>query len=136
MSLPECPDPLDSNHIRGTQSWRVSGQEGSLNRNSPLMSQAIIEAFNDSQYTHICENVKGILFMGTPYRGSDFAIILSNILGAIFVKKVCVDQLKPNCETVTDINRLFGARTKTMDLVSFFESTGTGRLGITWVPSY
>ena len=100
------------------------------------MSQAIIDAFNNSHPTRICENVRSILFMGTPHRGSDLATILANVLGVVFVKKVFVNQLKPNCETVTELNRLFSARTKTMELVSFFESTGTGRLGVRSTPPY
>lgn len=99
------------------------------------MSQAIIDAFNNSSSGRICENVKSILFIGTPHRGSDLAVILGNILRAMFVKKVFVHQLRPNCETVSELNKHFSARTKTMELVSFYESTGTGRLGVCSTPS-
>ena len=92
--------------------------------------QAIIDAFNNSRSSRICENVKSILFMGTPHRGSDLSLTLANILGMMFVKKVFINELRPNCETITEINHQFGARTKTMELVSFFESTGTRHFGV------
>lgn len=93
-------------------------------------TQAIIDAVNNSQSSRICENVKSILFMGTPHRGADLASTLAKILGVMFVKKVFIDQLKPKCETITEINIQFGKCSKSMELVSFFESTGTGRFGV------
>jgi hypothetical protein len=98
-----------------------------------LTFQAIIDAFNDGRTSRICENTKCVMFMGTPHRGSSLAI-LGNLLGMIGVKKRFIEQLEPNCETITEINSQFRARTKTMELVSFFESTGTGRWGVCFRP--
>jgi hypothetical protein len=68
--------------------------------------------------------------MGTPHRGSDLSLTLANILRVMFVKKVFINQLNPDCETINEINNKFGARAETMELVSFFESTGTRHFGV------
>jgi hypothetical protein len=94
-----------------------------------LTLQAIIDAYNDSRTTRICENIKSVIFMGTPHRGANLASVLGDLLRIIGVKRVFIDQLKSKCETITEINRLFRARTETMQLVSFYESTGTRSFG-------
>jgi hypothetical protein len=103
-----------------------------LRHSTALTFQAIIDAFIDSRTSRICENTKSVIFMGTPHRGTNLASILGNLIGIIGMKRVFIDQLKSNCETITEINRLFQARAKTMSLVSFYESTGTGRLGVSF----
>jgi hypothetical protein len=92
--------------------------------------KAIIDAHNNAIYTNILENAKGIVFIGTPHRGADFANILSNLLTATFSEKIFVDQLRANSEMIMEINRAFRDRSLSMELVSFWESTATRGIGV------
>ena len=94
--------------------------------------KAIIDAhINDRRYANILENAKGIVFIGTPHRGADLANILSNLLMATFSRKIFVDELRKNCETINEINRAFPSRSLSMDLISFWESTAMPGIGVT-----
>jgi len=92
--------------------------------------KAIIDAHNDPIYVNILENVKGIVFIGTPHRGAELANILSNLLMATFSRKIFVDQLRGNCETIREINHAFRGRSLSMELVSFWESTAMRGIGV------
>jgi hypothetical protein len=92
--------------------------------------QAIIDAHNDPQYTKIRDNVKAIIFLGTPHRGSNFAPYLSKLLHVSFAGKEFVDDLHPKSTMIRNINENFRHRTETLELVSFFESKGMQGIGV------
>lgn len=81
-------------------------------------------AHNSGDYKRISSNIKGVMFLGTPHRGANLAVLLSALLTITLAKKVFVKQMAPNCETVTEINDSFYDRAKSLHLVSFWESTG------------
>lgn len=86
--------------------------------------QAIINAYNDRNYEKVLPNIRGIVFLATPHRGANMAKLLSRLLSVTLSKKVFVDQLAPRTSTIVDINTAFPDRTKSLFLVSFWESTG------------
>lgn len=79
--------------------------------------------------------MKGIVFIGTPHRGSDLAKLLKNLLAATFAQRTFVSQLGPNSEMIMEINRAFRDRSVSLELVSFYESTGVRGIGV-YVPFY
>jgi len=81
-------------------------------------------AHNKAEYARILSNIKGVMFLGTPHRGANLAVLLSTLLTITLATKVYVKQMAPSCETVTEINESFYDRAKTLQLVSFWESTG------------
>ena len=74
--------------------------------------------------------MKGIVFLGTPHRGSESAKLLKNLLAAVFSQRTFVGQLGPNSEMITEINRAFRGRSVSLELVSFYESTGVRGIGV------
>ena len=74
--------------------------------------------------------MKGIVFLGTPHRGADLAKLLKNLLAAAFAQRTFVGQLGPNSEMITEINRAFRGRSVSLELVSFYESTGVRGIGV------
>lgn len=88
------------------------------------MLQAIIDAYNDRNYVTLLRNIKGIIFLGTPHRGANLAILLRRILTVTFSKRLFVNQLLPNCETLMEINTAFRNRATSLDMISFYESLG------------
>jgi len=90
----------------------------------------VIDAYNSDNYWNLYQNIKGIMFLGTPHHGSDLANVLKNILSVTFSSKDFVKQLKPNSDAIAHINRLFRDRAKDMKLVSFYESKGLRGLGV------
>ena len=95
-----------------------------------LKTQAIINAYNNTSYSRIKDNVKAIIFIGTPHRGADLAALLGNVLTVTLSRKPFVDQLRSDSESIQEINNLFRDRTTSLDLVSFYESLGIHGLGV------
>jgi hypothetical protein len=81
-------------------------------------------------YRNISQNIKGIIFLGTPHRGSELATTLDKVLSITFSAKTFVEQLQPNSEAIADINRLFRHRATDLDIISFYESLGMPGLGV------
>lgn len=95
-----------------------------------LTCQAIINAYNDRLYTNIVKNTKAIIFLGTPHRGADLANHLSKLLLISFAKKIFVNQLRPESETIEEINNSFRDRSESLELISYYESTGISPTGV------
>jgi hypothetical protein len=70
------------------------------------------------------------MFLGTPHRGADLAPLLSNLLSVSFSQKIFVEQLRENSELIQEINNQFRHRVQSLELVSFYESTGVRGLGV------
>src|SRR5438045_4206046 len=81
---------------------------------------AIIDAYNDPNYVKLLSNIKGIVFLATPHRGANLAILLRRLLTVTFSRRVFVNQLLPNCETLMEINTAFSHRAPTLHLMSLF----------------
>jgi len=74
--------------------------------------------------------VKGIIFLGTPHRGTDLAKLLGNILTATLSQRIFVDQLQRESEMIQEINHAFLERSVVLKLVSFYESTAMRVIGV------
>jgi hypothetical protein len=90
-----------------------------------MYAKAIIDAHNDDEsYVRILDNIKAILFLATPHRGANFAALLSKVLSISFSRKIFVEQLQWNSPVIAIINDYFRERSRSLELVSFSESTG------------
>jgi hypothetical protein len=87
-----------------------------------LNVQAIINAYNEK--SRIIDNTKAIIFLGTPHRGADLAVLLDRLLRVCFSSKGFVGQLRPDSELIEDINNAFRHRTESLQLMSYYESNG------------
>jgi hypothetical protein len=92
--------------------------------------QAIINGYNDKSYKSIIDNTKAIIFLGTPHRGADYAGLLNGLLQVSFSSKDFVRQLRPNSELIQEVNNAFRDRSESLQLVSYYESTGMQGLGV------
>lgn len=70
-----------AHHLRGSQFWRPRDQTGPhtplsmLDKQVTDGSQAIVQAANDDRYQKILERIKGVVFLGTPHKGSQLATV-------------------------------------------------------------
>jgi hypothetical protein len=70
------------------------------------------------------------MFLGTPHRGADLAVLLKAVLSVTFASQDFVNQLCPNSELVSEINDAFRDRAQQLDLSSYYESTGIRGVGV------
>lgn len=84
----------------------------------------------EAYYGAILKSTVGIIFMGTPHRGSDiasasWAVLLTNIVNAAFlgqaVRKDLLRELQAKSTTLTDISRQFVQRSTPLRIMSFIE---------------
>jgi len=92
----------------------------------------------NSKYEHVRDSVKGIIFLGTPHRGSDLAALLSNLLWFAFASRKYVDELKKNGSLIELINQHFVdlLTRKSLDIISFWESEDTSKASVLIICSY
>ena len=88
-------------------------------------AQALIVAYNNKIYRQINKNTIGIVFIGTPHRGADLARMLKLLLDITFSETRSVTDLVPGSQIIKEINDAFGDRATTLQLASFWESSGT-----------
>jgi hypothetical protein len=89
----------------------------------------IVQAFNSTHFARVIQNVRGIVFLGTPHRGSDLAKLLSNVLWA-FSRSISVDQLRPHEALIREMNGSFVNLSRNLRLVSYYESRGISAIGV------
>ncbi|KAF8541692.1 hypothetical protein BDD12DRAFT_485014 [Trichophaea hybrida] len=84
-------------------------------------------ANQDSAYQNIAQNIRGILFLGTPHRGADSAQTLRNLLKVSFSHqpKAYIEDLIKNSIALQDINEDFRHVATRLELVSFYETLKT-----------
>ena len=95
-----------------------------------VVKRAIILAHEDSDTYHDLQDaVKGVVFMGTPHRGSQiatFAQIAANILNSLMpgntIKRPLMRALSTNSRELEEINRSFVPRCSSLELASFYEA--------------
>jgi len=121
-------------------------------QNSPLISNAAVQtplvfvghsmggqvikkmfliAKRDPSCAEIASRVQAMIFLATPHRGSNLAIVLSNMLRFVLTvpSKAYVDSLIPSSEVIQTINDEFRHVYQGIQITSFFETEET-RLGI------
>ncbi|PGH00305.1 hypothetical protein AJ79_08236 [Helicocarpus griseus UAMH5409] len=81
----------------------------------------------DEQYLNIVSQIFGIVFLGTPHRGSSFAPMLNNILRTAPTTgtKIYVNELEKGSTSINDINEQFRNVCGDLNLVSFYETLRT-----------
>jgi hypothetical protein len=95
-----------------------------------LIPQALVQALLHQSCSNIVDNVKGILFFGTPHRGAGHAKRLNKMLKVLGCKKLFVKQLRKNEPTLSEINEDFLNCTPSIKLYSFYESRGVPGAGV------
>ncbi len=82
---------------------------------------------HDEQYKGITERVRGMIFLSTPHRGTQYAKTLNNILSAAIgtSAKAYVAALSLQSSTIQDINENFRIHCKDIKLCSVFETLKT-----------
>jgi triacylglycerol esterase/lipase EstA (alpha/beta hydrolase family) len=92
--------------------------------------QAIVDAYQDSNYSKWLPKVKGVIFIGTPHHGADMAGFLNGLLSVFFQEKKFVKDLVSHSGTIMELNKGFKGRVKELQLVSFYEQAGYKGIGV------
>lgn len=92
--------------------------------------QAIVDAHNDGAYTPLIKNFSAIVFMGTPHRGANLAALLRKLLAVSFSQRRYVTQLQVKSDLIQLILDLFRDRAKSLELISYHESTEMWGIGV------
>jgi len=89
--------------------------------------EAYVIGKTDDQYINMMAQTYGIVFLGTPHRGSGFAQTLNNILRATpnTGTKFYLNELEKGSTTLQDINEQFRNVCGELALVSFHETLKT-----------
>ena len=82
--------------------------------------------FND-EYKLIIDNIRSVLFLSTPHRGTDLAASLNRLLGvSVFNQsKQYVAELTKGSTTLEDINETFRHVAPKLKIYSFYETLAT-----------
>jgi hypothetical protein len=88
--------------------------------------QAVVAAHRNPKYASLYQDIKAVVFLGTPHRGADLAGMLNLILAVSFSSRKFIQQLKPESDVIKSINENFAHRSKSLKLVSYFETQNTG----------
>ncbi|PGH02303.1 hypothetical protein GX51_04744 [Blastomyces parvus] len=92
-----------------------------------VVKKAYIIGKTDPRYSDMISQTHGIVFLGTPHRGSSFAPILNKILRMVptIRSKVYVNELEKSSTSINDINEQFRNVCGDLELVSFYETLRT-----------
>lgn len=92
-----------------------------------IRDQAYIVGKTDEYFADMMSQTYGIVFLGTPHRGSNLASTLNNILRASpsLSAKIYVTELEKGSTTLRDINEQFRNMCGNLALVSFHETLKT-----------
>lgn len=94
-----------------------------------LTVQAIIQAHNRHSYLKIVDNIKAIIFLGTPHRGIDLKGILTNVFASPVPRRF-IDELHSSSDMIQEINDTFPSRSLAIELISYWESTEMRGVGV------
>lgn len=86
--------------------------------------QAYIQGQNDHEYERIVKAISGIIFLSTPHRGTNLAVLLNRILRSTGVSnsKQYISELAKNSFTLQKLNEQFRHIAPRLDIVSFYET--------------
>jgi len=86
--------------------------------------KAYLRGRNDKDYEGIVSQIRAILFLSTPHRGSNLADTLDKILSTSLTKsarKAYITELAKNSSTIEELNEDFRHQISNLDLYSFYE---------------
>lgn len=92
------------------------------------LHQTYLLARNNPQQQPIAHAIHGMVFLGTPHRGSESAITMDRILSCTVGKKAYVEDLKAESSIIEQINEDFRHHGE-MKLVSCYETLETPLAG-------
>ncbi|CZT11979.1 uncharacterized protein RCO7_07986 [Rhynchosporium graminicola] len=97
-----------------------------------VLKKAYIIGKTDEQFAGMMKQTYGIVFLGTPHRGSNLAVTLNNILRAspALSAKIYINEIDKDSTTISDINEQFRNICGGLNLVSFHETLETS-IGLT-----
>jgi hypothetical protein len=90
--------------------------------------KAYIQGANNSDYKDIVSQVRAVIFLSTPHRGTNLADLLNRILSvSIFSHspKQYINELKQNSSVIEDINEDFRGHASKLQIFSFYETLET-----------
>lgn len=91
-----------------------------------VVKKAYIIGRHDTHYGEMLAQVRGIMFLSTPHRGSASASTLKTLLSATLGKdKTYISELKNNSTSIEDLNEQFRGACEHLQLVSIYETKPT-----------
>ncbi|KAK2736745.1 hypothetical protein FQN55_001507 [Onygenales sp. PD_40] len=93
-----------------------------------VFKKAVVQGQNDDKYKDPISQVKAVLFLSTPHRGTNLAETLNRILAvSIFnhTPKQYVSELRENSPFIEDVNEEFRKHASRMQIFSFYETLET-----------
>lgn len=92
-------------------------------------AQAIVRAHEKDRYKDLLDSIKGIVFFGTPHRGSSLAnwsTLLSHVASGVSLgtktNKRLSKGLESQSQVLQEISKSFIDRARSLQLVSFYET--------------
>ncbi|OAX80690.1 hypothetical protein ACJ72_04973 [Emergomyces africanus] len=93
-----------------------------------VFKKAVMQGHNDEAYKDLVAQVKAVLFLSTPHRGSNLAEVLNRILSVSIFNhspKQYLSELKENSVFIEDVNEEFRKHAPRMQVFSFYETLET-----------
>ena len=87
-------------------------------------TQAYLRGRNDKEYSNLVSQVRAVLFLSTPHRGSNLADTLDRILSVTLTghtRKAYIKELARNSSTIENLNEDFRHQSSALDIFSFYE---------------
>jgi hypothetical protein len=97
-----------------------------------VLSQALVRARQRRDSTDVAAKTKGIVFLGTPHRGTSFSNIGRSIAGALTVfgsNKAILDELRYDTLPLDVLQEDFISNYRDISLVNFYEQRRTEIFG-------
>ncbi|CAD6592657.1 MAG: hypothetical protein ASARMPRED_006495 [Alectoria sarmentosa] len=96
-----------------------------------IVKQALVWAHREPQYQTIRDHTLGIVFFGTPHRGSDkanYGKILANVATGVMhkSKSKLISALQSNSETLMRLTSEFKFEAPNMEIMTFYETKPMG----------
>jgi len=90
--------------------------------------QAYLLGRDNPDYCDLIKRVQAVLFLSTPHRGTNLALILNRILSVSFAghsQKQYISDLNKNSSTLEDLNENFRNVASQLQIFSFYETLET-----------
>jgi hypothetical protein len=85
-----------------------------------------MQALNSEEYSHLAAQVKAVLFLATPHRGTDLATTLNRTLSVLNQSaRPFITDLSKGSALIRDLNDSFQNHIHKLQIFSFFETLKT-----------